>query len=191
LATPLWWDLQPRTRPQGCAGCLYHGGDHLLRSGLDLGVGQRPLARLENDFDCQRLLAIRQLVALIHVEQRHAGDQGPLGATRGPQDGFGGYATIRQEGEVPTQRLECRQIGWCLAPALRVHHRIQVQRECDHRSRQTEGGQHARMQLPETAQRDLGALPDSPAAARVVETGRFLNHLQRVQRNADSRHRRP
>ena len=104
-------DAPPRCRrgelaAQLAAGRLVHGGDDLGGDVLDLGVGQRLLARLQRHLDGERLLA-RGTPVPVNTSKTRMSQSGPgrrlrPRAPRQPRR----HAGIEQEGEVALHRLQ-------------------------------------------------------------------------------------
>ena len=87
------------------------------------------MRRLQGDGDRQRLLAGRQPLALIHIEQRHSADQCTVGPARGTQYGIRRHGGVNEEREVASDRLERRQIRRGLATTLGLSDRVEVKLE--------------------------------------------------------------
>ena len=111
--------LPPVLAAQLAAGRLLHGGNDLGRHRLDLGVGERLLARLERHLDGERLLALRHALAGEHVEHADIVDQRAVGAKCGAQHLARGDVAIEQEGKVAPDRLEVRGVERSLPAPLR------------------------------------------------------------------------
>src|SRR5262249_9179629 len=89
---------------------LFDRRDELGGKGLDLGVGQGRILRLQRHGDRQRFLAFGQPLALVEVEQADVGDELSVDAAGSPQQCFGRHALVDDKGEITLDRLEHREL---------------------------------------------------------------------------------
>ena len=94
---------------QRSARRLFDRGDEALGEGVDLGVGQGRLLRLQGDRDGERFLAVGQALALVDVEQADLGDELAVDAARGAQQRLGRQVAVDDKGEIALDRLEHRE----------------------------------------------------------------------------------
>lgn len=89
-----------RLYPDHGPGLFFELDEEVIHHPVDYLVGESTLPVLQNEAERIRLLSGRQLVALVHVEQRHAAEQLPFGReSDGPKPGEGNLP-VQQQGEV-------------------------------------------------------------------------------------------
>ena len=127
--------------------------DKAGRKGLDFGIGQSLLHRLQHDGDRERFLAFAQTRALINVKQAYFGDQFAVDGARSAQQALGRNFAVDDKGEIPLDRLEYRNLQrrFC-PPRARLRHSVEKDLETGERRPGIEGFQHRRVKLAEGAQ---------------------------------------
>lgn len=95
-----------RSVTQGGAGGLADGRDDAPGDRFDVGIGERPLDRLQDDGDGEGFVAAADRLAGEDIEQDDVGDQRRIGAPGGLQNRRGGDVGPDDEGEIPLHRLQ-------------------------------------------------------------------------------------
>src|SRR5271165_1575992 len=92
--------------PQRGAGLPRHLGHDPRYHGVNFGVGQRALARLQGHADGDRLGALRKAFAPIDVEHANVGDKRAFGALRRLDEVAGADRLVNNESKVALHRHE-------------------------------------------------------------------------------------
>ena len=132
-------------------------GDDPFGHRLDLGVGQRLLARLERHLDGERLLALRHALPGEHVEHADFADERAVGARGGAHHLSGGDLGVEQEGKIAPDRLEIRGFERLAFPFLPGGgNGVEIKLETGNRGIDAEPGEKVGMELSEGAKQRLG-----------------------------------
>src|SRR5450631_388782 len=175
------------------AGFLGDFGDDLAGGGIDLGLGQGLLARLQGDGYGDRFLTFRYGLAFIDIKNADVRDECASARDGGLYDVGRLHRTVDEEGEVALHGHEFRKFefrfGFC-GPQFRRWYVIEEQLETGGRPLGAKGFEGARMDLAKRANDIFWPKLDRRGAAGMKPRWSAGNDLHGARRHAKRRKKR-